>query len=127
MNIANETSPGNGPLLDADQFQAACDGNADVMRELVDLYFMQAGDIMCKLEKAIQSAAAPEVTHLAHKLAGSSLALGMSAVVAPVRSLEHGAREGRLDGAKELYAQAAVQLEALRQYMEGYISRLPCA
>ncbi len=69
------------PLVDFDQLQSACDGDASLMRELMDLYFGQADEIMAGLEKALQAGDVPDVDHLAHKLAGSSLACGMSAIV----------------------------------------------
>ena len=73
------------------------------MRELMGLYFQQAGEILGGLEKAIDGNAVGDVNHLSHKLAGSSLACGISAVVPSLRRLETGAKAGHLIGARELF------------------------
>ncbi|HWD18651.1 MAG TPA: Hpt domain-containing protein [Verrucomicrobiae bacterium] len=114
-----DSLPSDGPpLIDFDQLHAATDGDAEVMRELVALYFQQADEIMAGLRAAVQKRDVAEVNHLAHKLAGSSLACGMSAAAPPLRVLEHNAREGRVDGAEEPLALAARQIELMRAQIE---------
>jgi HPt (histidine-containing phosphotransfer) domain-containing protein len=108
------------PLVDLEQLQSACDGNAELMRELLDLYFGQADEIMAGLGQAITAGDVAQVDYLAHKLAGSSLACGMSALVPALRQLEHNAKSGHLQGAPDWYAQVCVQLEAVRKYMHDY-------
>jgi CheY-like chemotaxis protein len=93
--------------VDLEQLQSACDGDAGLMRELMDLYFGQADQIMAGLGKAIAAGDVREVDHLSHKLAGSSLACGMSALVPALRQLEHNAKAGHLQGAPDWFAQAA--------------------
>jgi hypothetical protein len=95
------------------------------MRELVDLYFGQADQIMAGLAKGIAAGDIGEVDHLSHKLAGSSLACGMSAPLPSLRQLEHNAKAGHLQGAQEWFAQASVQLEAVRQFMHEHLARNP--
>jgi HPt (histidine-containing phosphotransfer) domain-containing protein len=108
-----------------EQLQSACDGDVELLRELIGLYFGQAAEIMAGLEKAIQANDVPEVDHLAHKLAGSSLACGMSCIVPPLRLLERNAKEGHLRGAPECFVQAAAQLKIIRRYMDEYLQRNP--
>jgi HPt (histidine-containing phosphotransfer) domain-containing protein len=125
MNPGNPESGGAKPLVDLDQLQSACDGDADLLRELMSLYFNQADEIMAGLCNAIATEDVGEVDHLAHKLAGSCLACGMSAVVPSVRQLEHNAKAGHLQGAPEFYADAVAQLAAVRQYMDNYLQNYP--
>jgi HPt (histidine-containing phosphotransfer) domain-containing protein len=113
------------PLVDLEQLQSACDGDAELMRELLNLYFGQADQIMAGLGKAIPEGDVEQVDHLAHKLAGSSLACGMSALVPALRQLEHNAKSGHLQGAPEWFAQVGVQLEAVRQYMHDHFGHNP--
>jgi HPt (histidine-containing phosphotransfer) domain-containing protein len=113
------------PLVDFDQLHAACDGNTDLMRELVDMYFQQAGEILPALEKAIAEKATAQVDHFAHKLAGSSLACGFSAIVPPLRQLEHNAKAGHLEGATDFFAQASTQLENIRRHVRDYLDQAP--
>ena len=91
------------------------------MRELVELYFHQAGEIMAGLKKALAEKSVPDVDHLSHKLAGSSLACGFSAMVPSLRQLEHNAKAGHLDGGAELFAEAINQLEIVRRHMDEYL------
>lgn len=124
MNFANSPDALH-PLVDFDQLRAACDGDAVLMRELLNLYFQQASEIMSGLDQAIKAGAIPDVNHLAHKLAGSSLACGMAAAVAPARALEHGAKAGHLQNAAAIYTDACQQIEAMRQQVENYLRENP--
>ena len=111
------------PLVDLEQLQSACDGDAQLMRELMDLYFKQADEIMAGLGKGIAAGDVGEVDHLSHKLAGSSLACGMSALLPPLRQLEQNAKAGHLQGAPDWFAQAGAQLEAVRRFMHDHLPR----
>ncbi|MGA2177507.1 MAG: Hpt domain-containing protein [Verrucomicrobiota bacterium] len=125
MNTSDPNSGAAEPVIDFDQLQSACDGDIHLLRELVDLYFHQAGEIMAGLEKAIAEGSVPDVDHLAHKLAGSSLACGVRAMVPSLRQLEHGAKDGHLNGAAGLFAEAARQLEIVRVRLRDYIHQYP--
>jgi HPt (histidine-containing phosphotransfer) domain-containing protein len=94
-----------------------------VLRELVDLYFAQATDLMNGLHAAINSGSAKDVDHFAHKLVGASLACGMSAMVLPLRELEQRGKEGRLDDAEALFDRASRHLELTRNKVGTYISQ----
>ncbi len=94
------------------------------MRELMDMYFGQADQIMLGLHQAIQTGAITEVNHLAHKLAGSSLACGLSAIVPSLRRMEQGAKAGHLDGAEASMAEAVTSLELLRHAVQDYLRQL---
>jgi HPt (histidine-containing phosphotransfer) domain-containing protein len=113
------------PLVDLEQLQSACDGDLGLMRELMDLYFGQADQIMAGLGKGIAAGDVREVDHLSHKLAGSSLACGMAALLPPLRQLELNAKAGHLQGAPDLFAQVGVQLEAVRRFMHDHLLRNP--
>jgi HPt (histidine-containing phosphotransfer) domain-containing protein len=114
----------NNSAVDFDQLQAACDGDAGLMRELLDLYFQQADEIMAALGDAIEHHSIADVNHLAHKLAGSSLACGMTAVVAPMRQLEGGAKAGHLNGAPEVFGEAIAQMERVRVCVRDYLAQV---
>ncbi len=121
MNNTEPQNSGATSVVNFDQLKSACDGDAVVMRELVDLYFQQADEIMASLERAINVNAVGEVNHLAHKLAGSSLACGMSAVVPSLRQLEGGAKAGHLNGARELLADVTAQMIVVRSRVQDYL------
>jgi HPt (histidine-containing phosphotransfer) domain-containing protein len=125
VNSSESNSEAAKPLVDFDQLNAACDGNTDLMRELIDMYFQQAGEIMAALEKAIAEKSVAQVDHFAHKLAGSSLACGFSPVVPPLRQLEHNAKAGHLEGASDFFRHASVQLENVRCQVRDFLAQAP--
>jgi HPt (histidine-containing phosphotransfer) domain-containing protein len=125
LKTSDSAGGGAKPLVDLEQLQSACDGDARLMRELMDLYFGQADEIMAGLGKGIAAGDVGEVDHLSHKLAGSSLACGMSALLPPLRKLEHNAKAGHLEGAPEWFAQVGVQLEAVRRFMRDHLRQNP--
>jgi HPt (histidine-containing phosphotransfer) domain-containing protein len=121
LNTSDPNTSGAANAVDFDQLQSACDGDAAMMRELMDLYFQQADDIIARLDKAINGNSVSDVNHLAHKLAGSSLACGMSAVVPSLRQLEGGAKAGHLNGAPELFTDVTSKMAVIRVRVQEYL------
>jgi HPt (histidine-containing phosphotransfer) domain-containing protein len=121
LNSSDSAGAPAKPLVDLEQLQSACDGDDGLMRDLMALYFGQADEIMAALGPAIAAGDVGEVDHLSHKLAGSSLACGMSAVVPPLRQLERNAKAGHLQGAQDWFAQVGGQLERVRRFMNDYL------
>jgi HPt (histidine-containing phosphotransfer) domain-containing protein len=118
---SSDPSPNPDPLIDFDQLESACGGDNALKRELMDMYFGQADQIMAGLRQALQSGAIADVNHLAHKLAGSSLACGLSAIVPSLRRMEMGAKAGHLDGAEVSMAEAITSLELLRHAVQDHL------
>jgi HPt (histidine-containing phosphotransfer) domain-containing protein len=112
------------PLIDFEQLNSACDNDPRLMKELMDLYFGQADQIMPNLQQAVKTGAIDDVDHLSHKLAGSSLACGMSGIVAPLRRMEIGAKAGHLNGAEASMAEAVEGLEKLRHAVRAHLQGL---
>ena len=108
-------------LVDLERLEAAANEDPGMMQELVDLYFAQAKDLMNGLRGAITAGSAKDVDHFAHKLVGASLACGMSAMVLPLRALERQGKEGRLNNAEALFAQASRHLELTRDKVGSYV------
>ncbi len=108
-------------LVDVERLEAAANDDPEMVKELVDLYFAQAQDLMNGLRAAINSSSAKDVDHFAHKLVGASLACGMSAMVPPLRELEKRGKEGKLSDAEALYDRASRHLELTRTKVGTYI------
>lgn len=125
MNTIQPDHQAPTTLVDLEQLQSACDGDAQLLRDLMDLYFGQADQIMAGLGQAIQTGDVSEVDHFSHKLAGSSLACGLSGPVAALRHLEHNAKAGHLQGAPAWFAEVGAQLEAVRHYIREYLQQQP--
>jgi two-component system sensor histidine kinase/response regulator len=112
---------GGEALLDVERLEAAANDDPEMVKELVDLYFAQAQDLMNGLRAAINSDSAKDVDHFAHKLVGASLACGMSAMVPPLRELEKRGKEGNLGDADALFERADRHLELTRNKVGSYI------
>jgi HPt (histidine-containing phosphotransfer) domain-containing protein len=111
------------PAVDFEQLHAAAADDDDLLKELVELYFNQAKEIMAGLTAALQKGAAKDVDHLAHKLVGASLACGMTAMVVPLRELEARGRKGDLTGADVFMAQTVSRLETVRAAVEAHLKK----
>ncbi len=62
LNTPDPNTAVRPPLMDFDQLQSACDGDAALMRELMDMYFGQADQIMAGLgPRPLQAGAVGEV------------------------------------------------------------------
>jgi HPt (histidine-containing phosphotransfer) domain-containing protein len=116
---------GAASAVDFNQLESACDGDVVVMRDLMDLYFQQAEEILAGLEKAINGNSVADVNHLAHKLAGSSLACGIKSIVPSLRRLEGGAKAGHLIGAAASLADVTTQMKTIRTYVRDYLLQYP--
>jgi CheY-like chemotaxis protein/HPt (histidine-containing phosphotransfer) domain-containing protein len=112
---------GGEALLDVERLEAAANDDPAMVKELVDLYFAQAQDLMNGLRAATNSGSAKDVAHFAHKLVGASLACGMSAMVPPLRELEKRGKEGSLGDAEALFERANRHLELTRNKVGSYI------
>jgi HPt (histidine-containing phosphotransfer) domain-containing protein len=102
------------------------DENAEIgmegLRELIDMYLKQADVTLASLHVAIQTGAAGDVEHLAHRLAGSSAVCGVNVMVQPLRAMEQRGREGRLSDADQLLAQMTERLELSRRLLAEYLA-----
>ncbi len=110
------------PLLDIALLDESFDFDADGTRELIDMYLVQAKEILADLRAAIQASQPDSVSQLAHKLTGSSVVCGVTAMVGPLRMLEMRGRVGELSDADPLVATAAERLESCRRLLDEYLA-----
>jgi HPt (histidine-containing phosphotransfer) domain-containing protein len=105
---------------------ALLDENAEMgidgLRELLDMYLVQADEILGGLRKAVADGSAKDVDQMAHKLAGSSAVCGVNVMVAPLRDLEKQGRAGDLNGADELVQRIDDQLDLSRRLLAEYLA-----
>ena len=108
--------------LDRELLDENAEFGLDDLNELIELYLAQADEIMGELRTAVQTGAAKDVDHLAHKLAGSSAVCGVAAMIEPLRSLEKLGHEGKLAGSDQLLAEATERLELCRRLLAEYLA-----
>ena len=93
-------------------------------KELVDLYITQTTGQLKELAAAAAAAAAKDLERIAHKAAGASATCGMTAIVPLLRELERQGREGHLEQAPELVAQAETALGQIIACLEQHLATL---
>lgn len=108
--------------LDVKMLDENADFGLDGLTELIEMYLNQADETMTGLQTAIKNGASQEVDQLAHRLAGSSAVCGITAMMQPLRTLEKQGREGRLDGADQVLAEATERLELCRRLLNEYLA-----
>ncbi len=99
------------------------DDDPTATRELVDMYLLEADEVMGALRASVQSGPAAETERLAHKLGGSSSTCGMAGIVAPLRELERSGVAGHWPENEQLLQEADRQLERIRAYLAAHIPR----
>ena len=110
LSAAPEVQASAEPTVDMDRMTDLTDGNADSLRELVDMFLKQTHKQFAQIEAAIRDGKADDVRRVAHSCAGASATLGMTHLVPKLRELEKLGASGSLPGADKICA------DALREY-----------
>jgi CheY-like chemotaxis protein/HPt (histidine-containing phosphotransfer) domain-containing protein len=105
---ATTNGAGTEPPVDMDRMKDLTDGNADGLRELVEMFLKQTHKQFGQMEAAIREGNADGVRRVAHSCAGASATLGMTHLVPKLRDLEKLGATGSLPDADKL-CQAAMQ------------------
>jgi CheY-like chemotaxis protein/HPt (histidine-containing phosphotransfer) domain-containing protein len=111
-------------LLDTVTLQELADVDVTDIVELVDLFRTQTKELMTALNWAVASAESQEINRIAHKLAGSSAACGLKAVITPLRELEKKGKEGDLRRTGDLLDRIDQLLKSSDLALDRYIDDL---
>ena len=115
------------PPVDMDRLHDFTNGDANELRELINLYLKQTSEQVVQLLAAVRAGSSPEVRRLAHSCAGASATCGMRGIVPPLRELERDADAGKLNRAPELSRIVEEEFERIRKFLEAELSRQPQA
>jgi response regulator RpfG family c-di-GMP phosphodiesterase len=107
------------PLIDFERLQEIAAGDADLLDEIVGLYFEQTKDWLQVLETAAQENDAETISRLAHKCLGGSATCGMMAVVPLFRELENLGKQRDLKNASEIVSQAKRSFEQMLAHWQN--------
>ncbi len=105
------------PAVEMDRLNDLTDGNADNLRELVDMYFKQTTGQFEQLKAAIAGSRADEVRRVAHSCAGASATLGMTRLGQLMRDLEKAGAAGALTEAAKICEDACREYVAVKQFL----------
>jgi len=95
-------------------------GDAESLRELVDLYLKQTTGQLAQLESAVKANKAEEVRQVAHSCAGASATLGMRRLVPLLRELERQGKSGQFTNAEQLCAEATREFKRTQDFLTGH-------
>jgi len=111
-------------LVEIQHLREVSDHSFEQLRELIELYLVQANDLIQNLRAAIQVGKAESVERLAHELVGASANCGMTAMVPSLRDLERMGRTRNLSGAENLCTVVSNQLNQIKQFLTGYLESI---
>jgi len=114
---AAPASPVEEPPVEMDRLNDLTDGNADSLRELVELFLKQTTQQLGQLETAVRANRADDVRRVAHSCAGASATLGMVRLVPLLRSLEKQGASGTLTSAAQLCESAAHEFKLIQAFL----------
>jgi signal transduction histidine kinase/HPt (histidine-containing phosphotransfer) domain-containing protein len=110
---------GAEPPVDMDRMRDLTDGNADGLRELVEMFLKQTHKQFEQIEAAIRDGKAEDVRRVAHSCAGASATLGMTHLVPKLRELEKLGGTGALPGAEKICAAALHEYGRVQEFLKA--------
>src|SRR5258705_2479487 len=111
--------------VDLNRLYQALGREAEEFREILDLYLQHIPISLEKLRLALEAGDAREIHLIAHNSGGTSANCGMTAMVSPLRELERMGREKQLSGATVLSAQACLEFERVKLFLEEHLQTEP--
>ncbi|HEX9047087.1 MAG TPA: response regulator [Verrucomicrobiae bacterium] len=109
---------GAEPPVDMDRMKDLTDGNADGLRELVEMFLKQTHKQFEQMASAIREGKAEDVRRVAHSCAGASATLGMTHLVPKLRDLEKLGASGALPNAEKLCADALEEYLRVQEFLK---------
>jgi signal transduction histidine kinase/HPt (histidine-containing phosphotransfer) domain-containing protein/BarA-like signal transduction histidine kinase len=110
-------SPAAEPPVEMDRLNDLTDGNADSLRELVELYFTQTKKQLAQIEAAVHANKTEVVRQVAHSCAGASATLGMVRFAQLMRALEKEGVAGKLTNAAQICQDAAREFKEIQKFL----------
>ena len=107
------------PAVDMARMKDLTDGNAEGMRELVEMYLKQTSKQMAQLHSAIRDQKAETVRHVAHSSAGSNATLGMGRLHSILRELEKLGGGGDLTDADRIFEGGLREFRRVQEFLRA--------
>jgi PAS domain S-box-containing protein len=119
--VPNAKIASNAPAVDVTRLHEAMGDTPEEFSEILDVYVTHMEESIEKLDAAVIARDHREVELIAHNCAGTSANCGMTALVAPLRELEHAGRAARLENASPLVAQTRLGFDRVREFLKDQI------
>jgi two-component system, sensor histidine kinase and response regulator len=108
------SDPGDEPIIDPEVAMAHVEGNEDLIKEMVGIFFEESGDMISKIESGIETGDAKLVERAAHTLKSSSAMFGAKRARTAAFELELAGQSGDISGAPQLFDRLQQEIELLR-------------
>ena len=112
------------PPLDWAVAMESVQGNADLMRELIEIYLQEAPKLMDELQRAVEQRDAPKIRIVSHTLKGSTRYFGDIETARLAYELEQRGKSADLAEAPNLLQDLRTVLDALIQELRAYLRRV---
>jgi signal transduction histidine kinase/two-component SAPR family response regulator/HPt (histidine-containing phosphotransfer) domain-containing protein len=109
--------PAAEPPVEMDRLNSLIDGDANSLRELIELYLKQTSQQLMQLEAAVRANQTDEVRRVAHSCAGASATLGMTRLVPLLRDLEKQGATGKLVNAVQICENVAHEFKSIQNFL----------
>jgi two-component system, sensor histidine kinase and response regulator len=123
LSQANAPVPATGDVpVEMERLNELTDGDAESIRELVDMFLKQTTQQLEQLAVAVRANKAEDVRRVAHSCAGASATLGMTRFVPMLRELEKQGASGALTTAAQVYENAAQEFKAIQDFLAAQLN-----
>ena len=105
------------PPVEMDRLNDLTDGNADSLRELVEMYFNQTTKQFAQIQAAMAAGNGDQIRRVAHSCAGASATLGMMRMGQLMRDMEKEGAAGTLTNVPKICEDALREYAAIKQFL----------
>jgi CheY-like chemotaxis protein len=120
--LAAEPPPAVTPPVNMERLLDFANGDAENLRELVELYLQQTSRQIAQLASAVEAQSGDEVKRLAHSCAGASSTCGMTVITPMLRELERQGHEGLQPNAPQLAQDTSREFERIKNFLTDYLA-----
>lgn len=105
--------------IDFERLRDIADNDAELMDELIELYFPQTRELLDELKIAIETGNYDSIYKSAHKALGSSVTCGMNAIVQHLKELEQYGRDKNSENAHAELTRAERAFKEMTDYLQA--------
>jgi CheY-like chemotaxis protein len=119
--VPNLTNPEELSMINTGESEilAHFDGDAELVRELAEIFLRECPRLLADIRAAIQSSDAQALQHSAHSLKGSVGNFSTSMAHTSANQLEMLGKSGTTEGAAQIFAALETQLQRFNQVLAG--------
>lgn len=110
--------------VDIDRLQAFCDGSAEGLRTVVDIFLTDTLETLDELAAAVERSDAEAIRLLAHRAGGSSAACGASPLAALLFQLETPPSARTAGNDAEVFRGVTAEFDAVKRFLEACLEGL---